>query len=180
MGKVFGYDEALYASKTRSFVTSIPAAGWTVYRPPGLPILGLAAVPIGIDDIGLRTVAAASGVLAVALAWALGRQLWGALGAVIAVLCVASTPIVLDQLVLFHNEMPSLAAVLALMALLWWQLEVRERAAWPLLLAAPLAAAGFSVRYGILAVLVGIGLACLILWAGRIRRDLRMVGATLV
>ena len=178
--RVFGYDEALYASKTRSFVTPIPAASWSIFRPIGLPILGLASVPIQLDDVGLRTLAAGFGILASALAWVFARLIWGPLAAAIALLAVVSSPIVLNQIVLFHNEMPSLAAVLALMALLWWQLEVRDRSSWPLLAAAPLAAAAFYLRYGALAILIGIGVACLVLWVRRALRDLPLVAGTLL
>jgi hypothetical protein len=179
MGKVFGHDEALYASKTRSFATSIPAASWSIFRPPGLPVLGLAAIPIGLDDVGLRSLGAGFGILASALAWSLARMLWGTLAAALALLAIVSSPIVLEQIVLFHNEMPSLAAVLALLCLLWWQLEVRERSNWLLLAAAPLAVVAFSVRYGVLAVLIGIGMAGLLLWSRRALRDIRLVGATI-
>ena len=36
-----GWDEAVYASRSRSLVTDPPSSTWAIYRAPGLPIVGL-------------------------------------------------------------------------------------------------------------------------------------------
>jgi hypothetical protein len=178
-GAAFGYDESVYASETRSFVTGTPAF-WHIFRPPGLPIAGLAAVPFGLSDVSLRVVAATGALLLFGLAWSLARLMWGGLAGGIALVAIIVSPVVLNEIVLFHNDVPSAAAVVALMALLWWQLEVRERPSAMLIAAGPLAATAFYLRYGALALLAGIALAAILLWGGRLLREARVVGATAV
>ena len=174
-----GYDESVYASETRSFVTGVPTL-WAIYRPPGLPLVGLTALPLGLSDASLRIAAAACGLLALGLVWGLARLLWGRLAAGIALVVVMVSPVVLDQIVVFHNDAPSAAPVLALMVLLWWQFEVRERPNALLVAAGPLAAAAFYLRYGALALLVGVALTAIFLWGKRLLRAARLVGASLV
>ncbi len=180
LGAQLGYDEAVYASKTRSFVTDIGAPVWGLYRPPGLPIAGLAAVPFGIGDASLRTLAALAGTLAIGSAWGLARLLWGRPAAAIALLALVAAPVVVAQVSLFHNDLPSAAPVVALLALLWWEFEHRERPGWLLVLAGPLAAAAFYLRFGALAILVGIALVALLLWGRRALRAQRVVAVTML
>jgi hypothetical protein len=180
LGAQLGYDEAVYASKTRSFVTDIAAPVWRPYRPPGLPIVGLAAVPFGLGDASLRTLTVLGGTLAIASAWGLARLLWNGLAAAIALLALVAAPVVLAEVALFHNDLPSAAPVVALLALLWWEFERRETPGWLLVLAGPLAAAAFYLRFGALAILVGIALVALLLWARRALRALRVVTVTIL
>jgi hypothetical protein len=180
LGAQLGYDESLYASKARSLVLEIPAPPWALYRPTGLPILGLAALPFGLGETSLRIVAAATGLLGLGLAWGLARLLWGGPAAAITLLALVASPVVLAQVTLFQNDLPAVAPLLALLALLWWQLELRDRPGLPLLAAGPLAAAAFYLRYGALAILLGVALAAALLWGRRALRDVRLVGATLV
>jgi hypothetical protein len=180
LDRQFTWDESIYATKTRSLVTAIPATGWAIYRPPGLAVVGLAAAPLGIADVGLRVASAAWGILAIGLAWGFTRMLWGPLAAGIAVLAVIASPVVLAQIARFHNDLPVVAPILALMVLLWWQMEERERPGWPLLAAGPLAASAFYLRYGALAILLGVGLAATLLWWRHALRHGRLVGAALL
>jgi 4-amino-4-deoxy-L-arabinose transferase-like glycosyltransferase len=174
-GAELGYDESVYASRTRTFVTGIPTA-WGIFRPPGLPIVGLGALPFGLTDASLRLLTAAFGLALLGLAWGLARRMWGALAGVLALLALAASRVFLDETVLFHNDVPSAAAVLAVAALLWWQLEERDEPGWLLLAAGPLAAAAFYLRFGSLAVLAGLALAAVLLWARHLLRHIRVVG----
>lgn len=179
LGAELGYDESVYASRARTFVTGIPTA-WAVFRPPGLPILGLVALPFGLTDASLRVVTAACGIALLGLAWGLARRMWGAFAAVLTLLALAASRVFLDETVLFHNDIASAAAVLALATLLWWQLEERDRPGWPLLAAGPLAAAAFYLRFGSLAILAGLVLAAALLWGRHLLRNIRVVGPTVL
>jgi hypothetical protein len=180
LDRQYTWDESLYATKTRALVTEIPSAYWGLFRPPGLTFIGLAALPVGLGDVSLRVASAVCGILAVGLAWGLARILWGALAGGIALLAVIASPIVLAQVARFHNDLPVVAPILALMVLLWWQLEEREEPGWPLLAVGPLAASAFYLRYGALAILVGVGVTATLLWWQHAIRHPRLVGATLL
>ena len=173
-----GWDEAVYASKARSIVTDAPASQWAIYRPPGLPLLGAAVVPIGFSDVAVRTVSLVLGLGALAALAVLGRVVWGAATALVALLGAASVPVVIRELFRFHNDLASTGALLALMALLWYELERRPAPDRRLLLAGALAAAAFYLRYGTLVALAGIAVATVLLWPGTLRRHWRMTLAT--
>jgi 4-amino-4-deoxy-L-arabinose transferase-like glycosyltransferase len=179
-GAQLSWDEAVYASKARSLATAIPASHWLLYRPPGLPYLGLLAAPFGFSEASLRLVAAAAGVGALAAAWALARELWGALAGVLTVLVLAAAPLVLREIAGFRNDLLSLTPLLLLLLLLWRQLERRDAPNLLLLAAGPLAAATFYLRFGLLPVLGGVAVAALLLWGGRLWQYRRLAGATLL
>jgi 4-amino-4-deoxy-L-arabinose transferase-like glycosyltransferase len=177
-GISLGWDESVYASRSRSLVTDIPASVWKVYRPPGLPIIGLLGGVFGFTDANLRAVSLVLSVLTLATAWALTRMLWGPLAAMIGLLTLVGAPIVLDGLVLFQTDLPAAGLLLALMVLLWHQFERRPAPTRLLLAAAPIAAAAFYVRYGSIVAIGGIGLAAVLLWHRPMLRQRRLVGAT--
>lgn len=179
-GIPFGWDESVYASRSRSLVTDIPAAVWKIYRPPGLPVVGLLGGAFGFTDTSLRAVALVMSVLTLAGAWALARMLWGRLAAVIALLTLVGAPIVLDELVLFQTDLPAAGLLLAMMLVLWHEFE-RRPAPTPLLLAAaPIAATAFYIRYGSIVAIGGVGLSAVLLWHGSLLRHRRLVGATVI
>ena len=164
-GAAFGWDESVYAVAARALLTG----EWTTnvvqpYRPPGLPVLGTVAAITGFQDIALRGITVVLGVAALAAAWFLGRSVFGQRAAFAGLVVGASASVVLRELPLFHNDLASSGALLLLMALLWHELEEREEPGRALLLAGPLAAAAFYLRYGSLAGIVAIGLTATILW----------------
>ncbi len=179
-GAQLSWDEAVYASKARSLATLVPASNWELYRPPGLPYLGLLSAPFGFSEGGLRLVSAAVGVGALAAAWALARALWGAPAGVLTLLVLAAAPTVLREIAVYRNDIVSLAPPLLLLLLLWSQLERRAAPNALLLAAEPLAAASFYLRFGSLPLLGGISIAALLLWGGRLWRHRRLVGVTLL
>ena len=177
-GIPLGWDESVYASRSRSLVTDIPASVWKIYRPPALPIIGLLGGAFGFTDANFRAVSLVMSLLTVASAWALTRILWGRLAAIVALLTVIGSPIVINELVLFHTDLPATGLLLALMLVIWHEFEVRPQPTAFLLLAAPIAALVFYVRYGTVVAIGGIGIAAVLLWHRPMLRHWRLVGAT--
>jgi len=178
-GIPLGWDESVYASRSRSLVTDIPASVWKVYRPPGLPIIGLLGGVFGFTDANLRAVSLVMSLLTLAGAWALTRILWGPVAAGLALLAIVGAPLVLDELVLFQTDLPAAGLLLALMLVIWHEFERRPEPTRLLLAAAPIAAAAFYVRYGTVVAIFGIGLAAVLLWHRSMLRHWRPVGGTL-
>ena len=178
-GIPLGWDESVYASRSRSLVTEIPAAVWKDYRPPGLPVLGLLGGALGFTDASLRALSVAMSLATLGGAWALARMLWGPLAGVVPLLTLVGAPVVLDELVLFQTDLPAAGLLLGLMVVLWHEFEHRPAPSAMLLAAAPLMAAAFYLRYGTLIAIVGIGLAAILLWHGSMVRHARLVGGTI-
>ena len=173
-----GWDESVYAVKARSFVTDVPASGWALYRPPALAYLGTVAGAFGFSDASLRAVTLALGLGTLAAAWGLARSMWGMAAGLVALLGVISAPIMLDEIRVFHNDLAAAGLIVLVMLLLWHELERRPEPTKLLLAAGPLVAAAFYLRYGVLAAAGGVAVASLVLWAPKLRRHWRLVGAT--
>lgn len=163
-GNAMSWDESVYAVAARGMVTDAPVSGVMVYRPPGLPVLGTIAIVTGFNDAALRAVAVGLGLAALLAAWLLGRVVFGARVAMLGVIATLSARVVLDQLPLFHNDLASAGPLLLIMALLWHEFEVRPEPGRALLLVAPLAAAAFYLRYGVMAGLLAIAFGAALLW----------------
>ena len=177
-GGPLGWDEAIYAGHARWLATGLVAPGWQIYRPPGLSVLGILAAPFGFTDLSLRLLTCGLGMGALALGWAMTRRLWGPVAAIVVLLASIGSPIVNLQLGLFHDDLPSVGLLLALMLLLWDQFEAGHEPNHWLLAAAPLAAAAFYVRYGTLVAIGGIALTAGLLWHRPMRRHLGLVAST--
>src|SRR5688572_8469927 len=142
-----GWDEAVYASKSRSLLTDTQSSTWAIYRAPGLTIVGLLGGALGFTDANLRAVALVMNLGTLVLAWALARILWGPLAAIIALLTIVGAPVVIGQVALFHTDLPATGVLLALMMLVWYEFEDRPEPSRLLLAAAPLATLAFYMRY---------------------------------
>ncbi|HET9851258.1 MAG TPA: glycosyltransferase family 39 protein [Candidatus Limnocylindrales bacterium] len=178
-GAALGWDESVYAVAARALLTGeVTTSVVALYRPPGLPALGTLAAITGFEDGALRGITLVLGVAAIAAAWFLGRATFGPRAAFTALVVGGSASVVLRELPLFHNDLASSGVLLLLMALLWHELEVRGQPGLALLLAGPLAAAAFYLRYGTLAGLVGIALVAAILWWRVLWRSRELVLAT--
>jgi 4-amino-4-deoxy-L-arabinose transferase-like glycosyltransferase len=174
------WDETVYASQARSFVTDIPSAFWAAYRPPALPVVGTIAALGGFDDLAIRAVALALDIAALAVVYVLARQVWGRITAVLTLLAALAAPSVLYEFRQFHNDLPSAGMLLALMVLLWDQFERRSAPNRLLLAAGPLAAGAFYLRFGTMAAIGAIGVTALVLWWRKLLSSWRLVGATAV
>ena len=172
------WDEVVYASQAQSLVSDIPSVYWGSYRPPGLPLLGTLAALGGFSEISLRAITWALGLMALALTWAVARQLWGRWAALFTLLAAIGSPVVLGELRQFHNDLGSSGLLILLMGLLWDQFERRPAPTRLLLAAAPLAAAAFYLRYGAVLSLLAIGVVAIVLWAPALRRHAGLVALT--
>ncbi len=175
-----GWDEAVYASHSRSIVTDVPTSTWRIYRAPGLPIIGLLGGAFGFTDANLRAVALMMNLAALAVAWVFARILWGPLAAIIALLTIVGSPVVIAEIALFHTDLPAAGLVLALMLLLWYEFELRPEPSRLLLAAAPLAALAFYIRYGSILPIGGVGIAAVLLWHRSMLNNRRLVAALVV
>lgn len=175
-----GWDEAVYASRSRSLLTDTPSSTWAIYRAPGLPVVGWIGGALGFPDASLRAVALVMSVGTLALAWAFARLLWGPLAAIIALLTIVGSPVVIAELVLFHTDLPVAGLLLALMVLVWHEFERRPEPSRLLLAAAPLAALAFYGKYGSILPIGGIAIAAVLLWHRAMLRNPRLTGATIV
>jgi 4-amino-4-deoxy-L-arabinose transferase-like glycosyltransferase len=175
-----GWDEAVYASQARSLVTDVPSAWWFPYRPPGLAILGTVASPAGFTEVGLRAVTAILGLLSVGLVWVTARDVWGSIAGILALVAAIGAPIVLVEIRYFHNDLPSTGVLLLLMVVVWDQFERRAEPNRMLVAVAPIAAAAFYLRFGTAPAIVGIGVGAVLLWPATMRRNVRLIGATLM
>ena len=173
-----GWDESVYASKSRSLLTDIPSSTWAIYRAPGLPVVGLLGGAFGFTDANLRAVAVVLNLGALAMAWAFARMLWGPLAAIVALLTIVGSPVVIAEIALFHTDLPSAGLLLALMLLVWYEFERRPEPSRLLIAAAPLAALAFYIRYGSILPIGGIGIAAVVLWHRSMLRNKGLVGLT--
>ncbi len=175
-----GWDESVYAAKSRSLLTDIPSTTWAIYRAPGLPVVGLLGGAFGFTDANVRAVALVLNLGALAMAWAFARMLWGPLAAIVALLTIVGSPVVIAEIALFHTDLPSAGLLLALMLLVWYEFERRPEPSRLLIAAAPLAALAFYVRYGSILPIGGIGIAAVVLWHRSMLRNKGLVGLTVV
>ena len=173
-----GWDESVYASKSRSLLTDFPSSTWAIYRAPGLPVVGLLGGAFGFVDANLRAVTVVLNIGALAMAWALARMLWGPLAAIVALLTIVGSPVVIAEIALFHTDLPAAGVLLAMMLLVWYEFECRPEPSRLLIAAAPLAALAFYIRYGSILPIGGIGVAAVVLWHRLMLRNKGLVGIT--
>ncbi len=173
-----GWDESVYASRSRALITDIPSSTWAIYRAPGLPVIGLLGGAFGFTDANLRAVALVLNLGTLALAWAFARTLWGPVAAIVALLTIAGSPVVIAQIALFHTDLSSVGLLLALMLLVWHEFEHRLEPSRLLIAAAPLAAFAFYLRYGSILPIAGIGITAVLLWHRSMLRNRGLVGLT--
>jgi hypothetical protein len=160
-----GHDEAVYATKARSWLTSFPAAQWRSYRPLGLPALGWIALGIR-DSVGAVRVLGLVLVLGtLAVTYFVAARLTTARRAAVAVLVIVSGWGFLRRLPEFLDD---IAAAGLLLAVAYLIVRSRQRSGSGALLAASaLAVAAFYIRYGALAGLFAIGIAAVVTWGPR-------------
>lgn len=173
-----GHDEAVYATKGRSWLTGEPAAQWDPRRAPGLPALAYVALAVSptvgaVRTVGLALLLATLVVVYLAAsAWGVGRH-----RAVVAVMLVVSGVGFFRRIPEFLSDIPAAGLLVAVAALV---IRTHERPRSRSLLGAPvLALAALYVRHGALAGLAAIGLAAVVVWGPRrwLRQGSRLVAA---
>ena len=160
-----GHDEAVYATKARSWLTGAPAAQWGVYRPVGLPALGWVALALRNDVGSLRLLALGLAVTTLAITYLVAARLTTPRRAALVVLVVVGGWGFLRRLPEFHND---IATAGLLVAIAFLMLRSRQRpGSYLLVAAAAVAVAAFYVRYGVLSGLAALVVAGLVAWGPR-------------
>ena len=177
IGQHLGFDEAVYASTARAWVTDAPNTAWVSHRSPGISLIGLPMAVIE-SDVGLRLVGFAFSIGAIVGVWALGRRLGGPAVGLFSALLVAAIPALQLNGGLFLTDVPSAATFLAMMLVAWHHFEQREAPGGGLLLLAPLAAATFYLRYGAALPIAFLAATVVLLWPRSVARAWRLTLAT--
>jgi hypothetical protein len=176
-GPALDWDESVYAVWARDMVTGTHLEDVPPYRPPGLAFLGTLVAPIGFQDWAVRGLTLALGLLTLASAWLLARTTLSRGAAILGLAGTAATTVVLAQLPKFHNDVPVAGLVMLAMVILWMEFEHRPEPTLRLLVAAPLAAGAFYLRFGVAVALLGIAAIGVVLWwRTMVRHRLLMLG----
>lgn len=176
IGAPMGWDESVYGLTARSWIAGTPNTGWALHRSPGMPALGTIPLLFVQSDALLRAWGVAFGVAMIVATWALGRIAGGPAVGLVAAAAVASVPDLQADAARFLTDVPSTAILLAMTALLLWQLTREGGPGRGLLVVAALAAAAFYIRYGASIPIALVGLVALVTWSGRLRGRLVLVG----
>ncbi|MGE5291091.1 MAG: hypothetical protein ACM3ML_28615 [Micromonosporaceae bacterium] len=160
-----GHDEAVYATKARSWLTGAPAAQWRTYRPVGLPALGWIALHVRNDVGAVRAVGLILALMTLAITYLVAAWLTGPRRAAVATLVVVSGWAFLRRLPEFLDDIAAAGLLLAVACLV---IRARQRpGSVSLLAAAVVAVAAFYMRYGAVCGLIALGLAALVTWGWR-------------
>ncbi len=173
-----GYDEAVYAIGGQSLVTGAGGADYPVYRPIGMRLLAAPGALLGGDETAFRLFSVGYSLLCLALFWRLGRQVAGAAAATLAMATLATSGELQRRAAELLSDLPALAPVFVLLALLVRELERDGGPARRLLAVAPLAALAFYLRYGSTLILLAVAAAAAAVWWPVLVRRWRMVAAT--
>jgi hypothetical protein len=158
----FENDETVYAVQSRAWASGGPITGVGLQRAPLLPAIGTFIYKAGArTEAPFRITGLVFGVAAVVLVWALGRAIAGETAGLLAAAVFASAPSILQRSAQFMTDVPATALLLGLALILWHN---RARAGPSLLLAAPVAAAAFYMRYASILPLALLVIVALVLW----------------
>jgi mannosyltransferase len=157
------YDEGISAHQlTRSFPDIVRAAALDTHPPLYYSALKAWSDLVGSSELGLRSFSAAWGVLAVVLAWLIGRRLFGALPASVAALLLAVAPLA----VYYSQEVRMYTQVTAFGLLAVYAYTKRNNWLYALAGIATL----YSQYLGV-AMLCALNLHALVWWRTRTRRE---------
>jgi mannosyltransferase len=157
------YDEGISAHQlTRSFPEIVRAAALDTHPPLYYAALKAWADLAGSSELGLRSLSAAWGVLAVLLTWLIGRRVFGWLPASVAALLLAVAPLA----IYYSQEVRMYTQVTALGLLAVYAYTVRNNWLYALAGIATL----YSQYLGV-AMLCALNLHALVWWRTRTRRE---------
>jgi hypothetical protein len=167
------YDEGISAHQlTRSFPEILRAAALDSHPPLYYWTLKAWGDTLGASELGLRSLSAACGLLAVVLTWLIGRRLFGPLAATLAALLLAVAPLA----VYYSQEVRMYTQVTALGLLAVYAYARR----WPWLYALAGIATLYTQYLGA-AVLIALNVHALVWWRSHTRREwLTWLGANFV
>lgn len=172
-----GHDEAVYATKARSWLTDQPAAQWDPRRAPGMPALGAVALAVHASEGAVRLVGLGLLLVTVVVAFLVAREWIGRTPAFVAVLVVVTGAGFVRRAPEFLSD---IGAAGMLVAVAYFLVRAQNRPGGRDLLAVPLCAlAALYLRYGALAGLLALGLAAVAAWGPRawLAQGWRLVGA---
>lgn len=173
-----GYDESIYAIGARGWITGEGLDWFPYYRPVGMRLLAAPGWLAGGDVADFRVVAALYSTICVIVFWGLGRRIAGAAAASIAIAMFTTSVEIQLRAAEILSDLPSLTLVFALLWIVIRELERDGGPRWPFVLAGPLAAGSFYVRYGSTLILVAIAVAALVLYFPVVRRHWKLVAIT--
>ncbi len=174
------WDEAVYADRARAWVApDIPLSGWSYIRPPLVPLLASVAVAAGGDEWQLRLIGLVAGLGLILAAWWLARSMGGRLAGLTAAAILLVSPTLQLESAALLTDVPAAALTLLVVALLWTQLELRDRPGAGLLVATVMACLAFLARYGSLLALLPLVAIAAALWWRRLIGSPRQLVATL-
>jgi 4-amino-4-deoxy-L-arabinose transferase-like glycosyltransferase len=160
-GPPLGHDEAAYAVAARG-----DAPAWN-YRSSGMIAIARIGLLLGGSDAVLRIVALLAGAGVIVAAYALGRAAFDARTGAWAAAVLATAHPMASRSAELIGDLPATACLLGGVAVLLGELE-RDRPRWRLVLAAPLFAAAFYVRYGSAPVIAMIAVLTVLLYARKL------------
>jgi 4-amino-4-deoxy-L-arabinose transferase-like glycosyltransferase len=177
LGPSLGHDEAAFALAARG---EAPVGKW-LYRSEGTIAIARVGVALGGAAWQLRLVSALLGPLAIVAAYAVGRAAFSArTGAWAAAVLAGAHPMALRSAELL-SDLPAMACLLGGIALLVGELDREDGPRWRLVLAAPVFAAAFYMRYGSAPVIAfAIAVAGLLWWRAVVRRPLHVLAMGIV
>lgn len=157
------YDEGISAHQlSRSFPEILTAATLDTHPPLYYWALKAWGEAVGSSELGLRSLSAACGLLAVVLTWLIGRRLFGTLAATLAALLLTAAPLA----VYYSQEVRMYAQVTALSLLAVY--AYARRSYWMYALAA---IATLYTQYLGAAILIGLNVHAGLWWRGQTPRQ---------
>jgi hypothetical protein len=173
-----GHDESAYAVKARAWREGTPDTGWGLHRPVGMAAVAWAVLALGNAELSLRVVGAIVSVLAIVAVWRVGRTLLSPQAGLATAVLLIGAPSFLRRAAEFLNDIGTTALVLLIVLLLWRHFENRDTSRWELVLAAPVAAGAFYLRYGVVSTYLVLLVAGGVLWRKQLRASLAPLLAT--
>lgn len=177
-----GHEEAVYGNKARSWLDDgTPAAGWGIYRPPGLPVLGRMALAVH-DDVGaLRTVALLLTLFTLVTVYVTASRWLSPHRAVLIVLLLLGGIGFMRRIPEFLNDIGATGLLLVIVYLIT---HAQENASSRALLVLPFVVLlAFYFRYGVVGSLLAVFAAALFAYGPRAwaahHRHLTVAGAVL-
>ncbi|MCA1645696.1 MAG: glycosyltransferase family 39 protein [Chloroflexi bacterium] len=157
------YDEGISAHQlTRSFPEIARAAALDTHPPLYYWTLKAWGETLGSSEFRLRSLSAATGMLAVVLTWLIGRRLFGTLVGTLAALLLAAAP-----LAVYYSQEVRMYAQVTMLALLAVYAYVRR---WPWLYALAGLATLYTQYLGA-AVVIALNVHALLWWRTQTRRE---------